>query len=165
MQALKTLSQFYTCGALAQDLAWDLPWEHSAILQLSCNLWESLPCPSHLPCPTPASSRLDGTLCPLGLMTALRWMFIHCPAAFEAGQKSQQASLVFGLISFSKQEKTKIRRKKKAVFRVESKADEGYRFVCSPQPMVYLNNIARILKVQSFNFKSKHCLWIYSCVS
>lgn len=38
---------------------------------------------------------------------------------------------------------------------VENKADEGYRFACSKQSMVYLNNIASILKIQPFYFKSK----------
>jgi len=43
----------------------------------------------------------------------------------------------------------KNKEEKKSVQRVESKVNEGYRYVYSPQATVYLNNIAWILKIQS----------------
>lgn len=83
---------------------------------------------------------------------------------FVWGQNNQKAYLA-RLISFFKQQKINIRKKKKKkrVWRVESKVDEGYKYAYSSQSMVYLNNVARILKIQSWSFKCH--LWIYIWMS
>lgn len=158
---------------MAQDLAWDLPWEHSANLQLSCNLWESLLCPSHLPCPTPASSKLDVSLCPLGWWQPLdgcsctaQLLWGRAEKSTSSSDQQAQASSSETWTDFILQAvEHKDNEKKKSVCGVENKADEGYRFVCSTQLMMYLNNIASVLKIQLFYFKSKPHLWIYSCWS
>lgn len=161
MSALKTLSPFYRCGALVQDLPKGT--------EQSCSWASTETCGSHShPLLTFLASVLQGgsQLLHLGLRAPGQMFLPWWRLAQMLCVRAVESESVTGWAHYTLQapENKVWKNPKPTVWRVESKVNEGYRYVYS---LHYLNNMGRILEIQSwsFYFKSEHHLWIYIWMS